>query len=697
MKHLLAVTLVSLGLSAHAANSYKEATVTRMENDVRITLPGGSAPTTAATGQKLNAPATVTTGAKSRAELRFPDQSLTRLGANTIFTLRGEARTLDLQQGTMMLQVPKQLGGAKVRTASVTAAVTGTTIMVEYLPDGLIKVIVVEGSVDLFMNASPSTFSTINAGEMIIMNDTAKQIPAPVEVDLDRLLQTSKLLSKDEPNQPNNKQITNAINGQRGEIQKGELKPTGMVVHQGGTVRLEEGRNLAFNGIQVRNAAPGPQPSAPPPGGAPGPGGSGGSNNQPPSPGLENVQAPLIPGRAILNQGGQISGAALPDFPNGSVTYYAGNLRTAQPVVQPTSIGGAGIWRVGSFSRFFFDAPPGQTNQQLERALLQEGEWTVYKFEALSLSGQPELVAEPDNVLLATIQDIQIGGDPHSASIDLSKTQINNLVFYSQTGSIDMMPGTNIAGLGQNIGLATASPTGNIAVGGSVGLQNTGDFFANSAGNLTVGPSTAGQSAAGQTAVNVSAANITLEAKQDVRIGDSTVESTGGNTKVQASDTLTVTDSSVLRALADLSLRSTGPLAIESSTLDAATINLEAQTGRITLDTASISASDSFKARTFSPNGIVINGSTSIVAGSLIRMYSAAAGGSIVFDGNVTLDATRVDLAASTVQVTSGNTVTITKGNANIYADQHNYNTPNAGTINSTSINRSSFNARPSY
>src|SRR5262249_1719499 len=140
---------------------------TRLENDVKV-LKENASPVAATVGQQIKAVTSVATGINSRAELRFPDKSLTRLGSNSRFTVRGDARTLDLNEGVMMLEVPKRIGGAKVRTAAVTAAVTGTTVMFEYLPKGYVKLIVIEGSVDLSENANPSVFRTINAGQMLI-------------------------------------------------------------------------------------------------------------------------------------------------------------------------------------------------------------------------------------------------------------------------------------------------------------------------------------------------------------------------------------------------------------------------------------------------------------------------------------------------------------------------------------------------
>ena len=56
--------------------------------------------------------------------------ALARIGAETLFSFKTGTRDLTLEKGSMLLQVPKGLGGAKIHTAAVTAAMTGTTIMI---------------------------------------------------------------------------------------------------------------------------------------------------------------------------------------------------------------------------------------------------------------------------------------------------------------------------------------------------------------------------------------------------------------------------------------------------------------------------------------------------------------------------------------------------------------------------------------
>jgi hypothetical protein len=70
----------------------------------------------------------VKTGAQSRAELKLPSASVTRMGSNTIFNYSVASNTIDLQAGTILFCKPKE--GAprlNIKTAAVTAGIVGTT------------------------------------------------------------------------------------------------------------------------------------------------------------------------------------------------------------------------------------------------------------------------------------------------------------------------------------------------------------------------------------------------------------------------------------------------------------------------------------------------------------------------------------------------------------------------------------------
>ena len=140
----LFVTILTVSAIANAAD-LKEARVTKIIRDVKL-LPNAAPARPAAVDDEVRNGTAVRTGIESRTELKFTDETLARLGANTIFSFNEGTRNLELTDGAMLLRVPKNAGGAKINTAAVTAAITGTTIMLEFHKNSYIKFIVLEGT-----------------------------------------------------------------------------------------------------------------------------------------------------------------------------------------------------------------------------------------------------------------------------------------------------------------------------------------------------------------------------------------------------------------------------------------------------------------------------------------------------------------------------------------------------------------------
>src|SRR4029077_5730034 len=192
------------------------------------------------------------TGARSRSELLFQDNTLTRIGAETFFSFKTGTRDLTLEKGSMLLQVPKGLGGATIHTAAVTAAITGTTIMMEYSPGQYLKVLVLEGSLRLSRNGSFGDSLVLHAGKMVIMRPDAKKIPDPIDVDLAEIVKTSTLVNFPGSNiLPSMPLIQAAINDQAKEMAKGTLVPTNLVMGHGTKVVLASNDQLAKTVGQV--------------------------------------------------------------------------------------------------------------------------------------------------------------------------------------------------------------------------------------------------------------------------------------------------------------------------------------------------------------------------------------------------------------------------------------------------------------
>ena len=125
---LLAIFVVG-GTPLIAADS--AATVTEAVNQVTHGSSRTADTYPAKTGTHLQDGEYLKTGVKSRAELQLANQSITRKGANTIFNYSVANNEIDLQAGTILFSKPKDSEQMTIKTASVTAAVVGSTVLVQ--------------------------------------------------------------------------------------------------------------------------------------------------------------------------------------------------------------------------------------------------------------------------------------------------------------------------------------------------------------------------------------------------------------------------------------------------------------------------------------------------------------------------------------------------------------------------------------
>jgi len=253
IKFVLAVVGLYFVFSTHQtiAGPLTSAEVTKIINRVSVIDPAkGGHPATVR--DVIKDDLGLQTGAKSRSELLFQDNTLTRIGAETFFSFKTGTRDMTLEKGSMLLQVPKGLGGAKIHTAAVTAAITGTTIMMEYSPGQYLKVLVLEGSLRLSRNGSFGDSVVLHPGQMVIMRPDAKKIPDPIDVDLAEIVKTSTLVNFPGGDiLPSMSLIQAAISDQAKEVAKGTLVPTNLVMGHGTKVVLASNDQLAKTVGQV--------------------------------------------------------------------------------------------------------------------------------------------------------------------------------------------------------------------------------------------------------------------------------------------------------------------------------------------------------------------------------------------------------------------------------------------------------------
>src|SRR5436305_1076378 len=174
-----------------SAAQLDQAQVSQVIQDVRL-LEAHGAPRPAVVNAKVTQGMGVRTGVESRAELTFTDLTLTRLGANTIFSFKQGARELDLTSGAVLLEVPPKAPAVKVSTSAVTAAVTGGTALFATGPPT--KFMVLEGIGTFFPNGHPERAVTVHSGEMMMMTANGR-MTKPEKFDVKLVLKTSRLIN----------------------------------------------------------------------------------------------------------------------------------------------------------------------------------------------------------------------------------------------------------------------------------------------------------------------------------------------------------------------------------------------------------------------------------------------------------------------------------------------------------------------
>src|SRR5438045_9146845 len=107
-----------------------EGKVTYIVHDVQL-LPEKADARPAVLNDKVDEGTGLRTGDDSRSELTFGDLTITRLGANTIFSFNKAGRSVRLESGSILVYARKNSGGAEIVTKAVTVGITGTTIIVK--------------------------------------------------------------------------------------------------------------------------------------------------------------------------------------------------------------------------------------------------------------------------------------------------------------------------------------------------------------------------------------------------------------------------------------------------------------------------------------------------------------------------------------------------------------------------------------
>jgi hypothetical protein len=458
-----------------AADQLQQARVSQVIQDVRV-LETHGAPRPAAVNDKVTQGMGVRTGVESRAELTFTDLTLTRLGANTVFSFKQGAREVDLTSGAVLLQIPPKAPAVKVSTSAVTAAITGGTALFATGPPT--KFMVLEGIGTFYPTGHPERAATINGGEMMTMTADGR-MTKPEKFDVKLVLKTSRLI-KDFPPLENMPLVMAVVDLQLAEQQLAGLNSQALARNLVDVIGTTDQNANANPVVLVRNStsSPTPPPPTPPPPTPPPP------TPPPPTPPPPTPPPPTPPPPTPTPS--KFGTPATITSPNPYVI-TSGTVITTDPSITTNGVtdlgkiyrgrsidGPVSAWAFGSTSAF--DTASGFDD------LIGDNSGAAFKFTALQLNGDPTIDTTNGeiNLGLIAVNGITSGG----AGGVLTFEGIRGLLLATQNGSITLGPGISFSGL-HDLTIYARGSSSDMTLGSNISTSSQVSLFAERDMSLT--------------------------------------------------------------------------------------------------------------------------------------------------------------------------------------------------------------------
>jgi hypothetical protein len=214
------------GAASVVADPLKEATLTQVVNQVDIVTPARQT-SRARSGAAFRAPNSLRTGSASRAELTASDQTVTRVGANTVFRFGEEPRTIYLDQGNVLFYSPTGKGGGTIQTAGASAGVLGSTYIVSATRVGGSKILSLEHRTRVNFKGF---IRVLNPGQLTFVLPGMRGKPGVFEFRLRDLVASSELINGFRNQLPSLPAIQANIAKQEREIAKGSKQATEQLI-----------------------------------------------------------------------------------------------------------------------------------------------------------------------------------------------------------------------------------------------------------------------------------------------------------------------------------------------------------------------------------------------------------------------------------------------------------------------------------
>jgi len=225
------LSLCSLGLLWAAplwGAALTESIFSQVVKDVKVVSRATETTATAKVRDVFKSPDLIRTGADSLAELIASDKTVTRVGANTIFSFERAGRAINLEQGSVLFYSPKGKGGGTIKTKGASAAVLGTTIVVTATAGGGFKAIVLEGKGQITL--PNGSFRILQAGQVTFVLPGSQRFGPQLNINLQKLVENSRLVQGFETELPSKPVIQAAIERQVALIVAGVAEDTRLLV-----------------------------------------------------------------------------------------------------------------------------------------------------------------------------------------------------------------------------------------------------------------------------------------------------------------------------------------------------------------------------------------------------------------------------------------------------------------------------------
>jgi len=186
-------TLIYLAILALSIHSASASYVSFLKNNVYTVQ--NTNKVTATLNDKIESEAQVGTGEQSMCELSLDDKSITRIGANALFSFVKQERLVKCDKGTFLVSKDPETETITVTTGSVTAAVNGSTVVFD-VKDDATHIAVAETSKGVVVTDKNGESITLQSGEGISATSNGITSSTPKTVDVKDLISSSPLFTE---------------------------------------------------------------------------------------------------------------------------------------------------------------------------------------------------------------------------------------------------------------------------------------------------------------------------------------------------------------------------------------------------------------------------------------------------------------------------------------------------------------------